>query len=201
MCVCVLVVCLQVCVCVTLWCMCMCSLSPQPPVHSGTWRGDSGCQLCQAPVPHSGKDRSPTQDGIQATALSPQDMLDQCLLLALLGLLCLSSGECGRCPHHMCHPCALCMRVPKGLEQLLVLALAPQAWPPPCPWISCSSSCAHHPHPFVLPTTLSLAHSQECTKYKASTCQDCIQLGPGCAWCQKPVRAAQKCQELWVPPA
>ncbi|XP_054435074.1 integrin beta-2 [Pteronotus mesoamericanus] len=28
--------------------------------------------------------------------------------------------------------------------------------------------------------------SQECTKYKASTCQECIESGPGCAWCQKP---------------
>ncbi|XP_075399450.1 integrin beta-2 [Tenrec ecaudatus] len=26
---------------------------------------------------------------------------------------------------------------------------------------------------------------QECTKYKASTCQECVQMGPGCAWCQK----------------
>ncbi|XP_016076742.1 PREDICTED: integrin beta-2 [Miniopterus natalensis] len=28
--------------------------------------------------------------------------------------------------------------------------------------------------------------SQECTKYKVSTCRDCIESGPGCAWCQKP---------------
>lgn len=27
--------------------------------------------------------------------------------------------------------------------------------------------------------------SQECTKYKVSNCRDCIQSGPGCAWCQK----------------
>nr|KAF6382284.1 integrin subunit beta 2 [Pipistrellus kuhlii] len=27
--------------------------------------------------------------------------------------------------------------------------------------------------------------SQECTKYKVSTCRDCIESGPGCAWCQK----------------
>lgn len=27
--------------------------------------------------------------------------------------------------------------------------------------------------------------SQECTKYKVNTCQDCIQSGPGCAWCQQ----------------
>ncbi|XP_072793448.1 integrin beta-2 isoform X1 [Vicugna pacos] len=26
---------------------------------------------------------------------------------------------------------------------------------------------------------------QECTKYKVSTCRDCIESGPGCAWCQK----------------
>ncbi|XP_045140566.1 integrin beta-2 [Echinops telfairi] len=26
---------------------------------------------------------------------------------------------------------------------------------------------------------------QECTKYKASTCRECVQMGPGCAWCQK----------------
>ncbi|KAB1284140.1 Integrin beta-2 [Camelus dromedarius] len=29
------------------------------------------------------------------------------------------------------------------------------------------------------------ALSQECTKYKVSTCRDCIESGPGCAWCQK----------------
>lgn len=34
--------------------------------------------------------------------------------------------------------------------------------------------------------------SQECTKYKVSNCRDCIQSGPGCAWCQKLVRA------VWV---
>ncbi|XP_008068377.1 integrin beta-2-like [Carlito syrichta] len=26
--------------------------------------------------------------------------------------------------------------------------------------------------------------SQECPKYKASTCRDCVESGPGCAWCQ-----------------
>ncbi|XP_051854232.1 integrin beta-2 isoform X1 [Antechinus flavipes] len=29
------------------------------------------------------------------------------------------------------------------------------------------------------------ALSQECPKYKVSTCQECIRLGPGCAWCKK----------------
>lgn len=33
---------------------------------------------------------------------------------------------------------------------------------------------------------LGSALSQECTKYKVSTCRDCIQSGPGCAWCQQP---------------
>ncbi|XP_023571679.1 integrin beta-2 isoform X2 [Octodon degus] len=33
---------------------------------------------------------------------------------------------------------------------------------------------------------LGSALSQECTKYKVSTCRDCVQSGPGCAWCQKP---------------
>ncbi|KAM5153819.1 integrin beta-2 [Callospermophilus lateralis] len=32
---------------------------------------------------------------------------------------------------------------------------------------------------------LGSALSQECTKYKVSTCRDCVQSGPGCAWCQK----------------
>ncbi|KAM5281820.1 integrin beta-2 [Ctenodactylus gundi] len=32
--------------------------------------------------------------------------------------------------------------------------------------------------------SLGTALSQECTKYKVSTCQDCVQSGPGCAWCQ-----------------
>lgn len=32
---------------------------------------------------------------------------------------------------------------------------------------------------------LGSATSQECTKYKVSNCRDCIQSGPGCAWCQK----------------
>ncbi|XP_067595758.1 integrin beta-2 isoform X1 [Pseudorca crassidens] len=27
--------------------------------------------------------------------------------------------------------------------------------------------------------------SQECTKYRVSTCRDCVESGPGCAWCQK----------------
>ncbi|XP_007946883.1 integrin beta-2 [Orycteropus afer afer] len=26
---------------------------------------------------------------------------------------------------------------------------------------------------------------QECMKYKVSTCRECVELGPGCAWCQK----------------
>lgn len=34
------------------------------------------------------------------------------------------------------------------------------------------------------------ALSQECAKYKVSTCRDCIESGPGCAWCQKLVRVA-----------
>uniref|UniRef100_A0A8I3PNK7 Integrin beta n=1 Tax=Canis lupus familiaris TaxID=9615 RepID=A0A8I3PNK7_CANLF len=29
------------------------------------------------------------------------------------------------------------------------------------------------------------ASCQECTKYKVSTCRDCVESGPGCAWCQK----------------
>ncbi|XP_077900897.1 integrin beta-2 isoform X3 [Ictidomys tridecemlineatus] len=33
--------------------------------------------------------------------------------------------------------------------------------------------------------SVSPALSQECTKYKVSTCRDCVQSGPGCAWCQK----------------
>ena len=33
--------------------------------------------------------------------------------------------------------------------------------------------------------TLRSALSQECAKYKVSTCRDCIESGPGCAWCQK----------------
>nr|XP_035931115.1 proline-rich receptor-like protein kinase PERK2 [Halichoerus grypus] len=33
------------------------------------------------------------------------------------------------------------------------------------------------------------AFCQECTKYKVSTCRDCVESGPGCAWCQKLVRA------------
>ncbi|XP_029462028.1 integrin beta-2 isoform X2 [Rhinatrema bivittatum] len=32
---------------------------------------------------------------------------------------------------------------------------------------------------------LNSAISQECPKYKVNTCQDCIQSGPGCAWCRK----------------
>nr|AAA39325.1 complement receptor C3 beta-subunit [Mus musculus] len=32
---------------------------------------------------------------------------------------------------------------------------------------------------------LGSAVSQECTKYKVSSCRDCIQSGPGCSWCQK----------------
>uniref|UniRef100_A0A8C5URW2 Integrin beta n=1 Tax=Microcebus murinus TaxID=30608 RepID=A0A8C5URW2_MICMU len=29
------------------------------------------------------------------------------------------------------------------------------------------------------------ALAEECTKYKVSTCRDCVESGPGCAWCQK----------------
>ncbi|XP_061463592.1 integrin beta-2 [Rhineura floridana] len=32
---------------------------------------------------------------------------------------------------------------------------------------------------------LTTALSLECTKYTVKTCQDCIQSGPGCAWCKK----------------
>nr|XP_033801823.1 integrin beta-2 [Geotrypetes seraphini]XP_033801824.1 integrin beta-2 [Geotrypetes seraphini]XP_033801825.1 integrin beta-2 [Geotrypetes seraphini]XP_033801826.1 integrin beta-2 [Geotrypetes seraphini] len=45
---------------------------------------------------------------------------------------------------------------------------------------------------FLLPWTLTAilhilnsAYSQECPKYKVNTCQECIQSGPGCAWCRK----------------
>ncbi|PNI55888.1 ITGB2 isoform 24, partial [Pan troglodytes] len=27
--------------------------------------------------------------------------------------------------------------------------------------------------------------SQECTKFKVSSCRECIESGPGCTWCQK----------------
>ncbi|XP_019480550.1 PREDICTED: integrin beta-2 [Hipposideros armiger] len=33
--------------------------------------------------------------------------------------------------------------------------------------------------------TLGSGLPQECTKYKVNTCRDCIQSGPGCAWCQQ----------------
>ncbi|KAM4887547.1 integrin beta-2 [Thomomys bottae] len=39
--------------------------------------------------------------------------------------------------------------------------------------------------PLVGQLLLGSALSQECTKFKVSSCRDCIQLGPGCAWCQK----------------
>lgn len=41
------------------------------------------------------------------------------------------------------------------------------------------------------PSLSSPVLSQECTKYKVNTCQDCIQSGPGCAWCQQLVRASR----------
>uniref|UniRef100_A0A8C3PML0 Integrin beta N-terminal domain-containing protein n=1 Tax=Calidris pygmaea TaxID=425635 RepID=A0A8C3PML0_9CHAR len=31
------------------------------------------------------------------------------------------------------------------------------------------------------------AFAMECPKIKVGTCKDCIQSGPGCAWCKKPV--------------
>uniref|UniRef100_A0A2K6RN22 Integrin subunit beta 2 n=1 Tax=Rhinopithecus roxellana TaxID=61622 RepID=A0A2K6RN22_RHIRO len=31
--------------------------------------------------------------------------------------------------------------------------------------------------------------SQECTKFKVSSCRECIESGPGCTWCQKLVMA------------
>lgn len=46
-------------------------------------------------------------------------------------------------------------------------------------------------HPYLLLrlllTLLSLRTvlPQECTKYKVSTCRDCVESGPGCAWCQQ----------------
>lgn len=44
-----------------------------------------------------------------------------------------------------------------------------------------------HSLPLALWALLSLASvlAQECTKYKVSTCRECIESGPGCAWCQK----------------
>uniref|UniRef100_A0A5F9DK19 Integrin beta n=1 Tax=Oryctolagus cuniculus TaxID=9986 RepID=A0A5F9DK19_RABIT len=39
--------------------------------------------------------------------------------------------------------------------------------------------------PLLLALAGLLSLSQECTKYKVSNCRDCIQSGPGCAWCQK----------------
>uniref|UniRef100_A0A8C9C249 Integrin beta N-terminal domain-containing protein n=1 Tax=Phocoena sinus TaxID=42100 RepID=A0A8C9C249_PHOSS len=44
--------------------------------------------------------------------------------------------------------------------------------------------------PVLLPVSSPLVLSQECTKYKVSTCRDCVESGPGCAWCQKLVRAS-----------
>lgn len=40
------------------------------------------------------------------------------------------------------------------------------------------------------PVSSPLVLSQECTKYRVSTCRDCVESGPGCAWCQKLVRAS-----------
>ncbi|KAM4626220.1 integrin beta-2 isoform 1-T2 [Discoglossus pictus] len=34
--------------------------------------------------------------------------------------------------------------------------------------------------------TSTIVSSQQCIKFKASNCQECIQSGPGCAWCKQP---------------
>ncbi|XP_029796461.1 integrin beta-2 [Suricata suricatta] len=46
------------------------------------------------------------------------------------------------------------------------------------------------PQRLLLPTLLGLlslcsALGQKCIKYKVSNCRDCVESGPGCAWCQK----------------
>uniref|UniRef100_A0A2K5IFY9 Integrin beta N-terminal domain-containing protein n=1 Tax=Colobus angolensis palliatus TaxID=336983 RepID=A0A2K5IFY9_COLAP len=44
-----------------------------------------------------------------------------------------------------------------------------------------------HPTLLALVGLLSLGCvlSQECTKFKVSSCRECIESGPGCTWCQK----------------
>uniref|UniRef100_A0A667H161 Integrin beta n=1 Tax=Lynx canadensis TaxID=61383 RepID=A0A667H161_LYNCA len=41
-----------------------------------------------------------------------------------------------------------------------------------------------HPHPLVGLLAL-WSVSSKCTKFKVSNCRDCVESGPGCAWCQK----------------
>ena len=136
------------------------------------------------------------------------------LLLTLYGLLSLGSGEfCrtflvgkdGAHPHTLqeaplcilADTCPLVDPIPPG----------PPADPPfpsiPCVWAwspvhssmfaapcACQTprgvSSPTHRACLISPPVL----SQECTKFKVSTCRDCIESGPGCAWCQKLVRAS-----------
>lgn len=143
------------------------------------------------------------------------------LLPTLVGLLSLCSGEfrAGRCTHSLrvgeegsrppprpagppqC-PCALHPRRP--------LPVSPRFLPPPsgCP---CSTPQPHPPPPSACalcalgrrrprltePLTLPAALGQKCVKYKVSNCRDCVESGPGCAWCQKLVRAARRGPHAW----
>lgn len=55
----------------------------------------------------------------------------------------------------------------------------------------CGCRCCRLASPQCPPHQLCLlsvsAFAVECPKIKVGTCKDCIQSGPGCAWCKKPV--------------
>lgn len=152
---------------------------------------------------------------LSLTPVPPQEMLrPHSLLLALWALLSLRSGEfCGTFLVRNDGSCRPTLQeapawilagtcpwlVPSFLVLLLSLPLLPHPAGGPGPLstpFTIAAPCANrlsygvsspaHRVGLISPPVL----SQECTKYKVSTCRDCIESGPGCAWCQKLVRAA-----------
>ena len=69
---------------------------------------------------------------------------------------------------------------------------------PECPWLRVGLASAGRRRSrsrLILPPAL----GQKCTKFKVSNCRDCVESGPGCAWCQKLVRAALGCARRGPP--
>lgn len=139
-----------------------------PPGQSGTHprtlldRGSGRALLCPSPAPLPGADLGPTL--LKTASRGP--WFPPCFLVLPLAPLL----------HHPCLRAWSSIHSP----QPLIAALGGPA-------ISGrgGSTSAGSPACLSLPV-----QSQECTKYKVSTCRDCIESGPGCAWCQKLVRAS-----------
>lgn len=91
------------------------------------------------------------------------------------------ASRCSRCPSSPTHPLTR-----THLRR------------PECPWLRVGLASAGRRRSrsrLILPPAL----GQKCTKFKVSNCRDCVESGPGCAWCQKLVRAALGCARRGPP--